>query len=83
MRLPMRKLTKAERERLDRGRCPIHGIGLTQIGGFYYRKDGSEATYKGSRRNFTLVGCPRKECEFTATAKRPSASVNPIHWPRQ
>jgi hypothetical protein len=78
-----RKITKAERERLDRGRCPIHGLVLEQIGGFYYRKDGSEATYQSSRRNYTLAGCPRRDCTFTATMKNWDAPPNPTHWPQQ
>ena len=45
--------------RLNDGRCPIHGIWMSQVDGWYYPDD---------REPYTIVGCPRSDCEARAKA---------------
>ena len=47
------------RKRLREGRCPIHGLWMSQIDVWYYPKDG---------RPYTIVGCPREDCQILARA---------------
>lgn len=54
----MAKQSREERlRRLDSGCCPVHGIGLTQVDGWYY-PEGEEP--------YTIEGCPRNDCSITA-----------------
>jgi hypothetical protein len=45
--------------RLENGRCPVHGLWMSQIDSWYYPEDGVP---------FTLVGCPRGDCAIYARA---------------
>ena len=38
-------------------RCPVHGMDMSQIDGWYYPEDG---------RDYTIVGCSRGDCGITA-----------------
>lgn len=59
----------AQDARLDRGCCPIHGIATYQIGG-WFEMQGSEA--------FTIVECPRKDCDFLGLAHTPDGPIVPV-----
>lgn len=48
-------------KRLSEGRCPIHGLGMGQITGWF-----DEITKE--QRNYTIVADGRKDCEFCAKA---------------
>ncbi|MFL9911884.1 hypothetical protein [Paraburkholderia sp. RL17-337-BIB-A] len=53
------KQSAADRlKRLDEGRCPIHGLDMTQVG---LANDG----------RLFIVACPRKDCSVQATEARP------------
>ena len=52
----------AQNARLDRGCCPIHGIGMGQIAGWWHPLDGP---------SFTLVACGRKDCDVICKASGP------------
>jgi hypothetical protein len=55
-----RKLSLADRlKRFNQGCCPIHGTFMSQIDSWYRDDDGKE---------FTIVGCPRKDCDARAKA---------------
>jgi len=55
-----RKLSLTDRlKRFTQGCCPIHGTFMSQIDSWYRDNDGKE---------FTIVGCPRKNCEAQAMA---------------
>lgn len=55
----MAKQSKQDREfRLCEGRCPIHGGWMGQIDGWYEEHGVS----------YTIVGCPRKDCDICAKA---------------
>lgn len=61
----MAKQTAKDRfERLKDGCCPIHGIGMSQIG---LEGEGAEQRF--------LVGCPRKDCEIKGTSVEPFGPV--------
>jgi hypothetical protein len=47
-------------KRLNRGRCPVHGLWMPQVDGWYYPDDGSK---------LTIVRCPRRDCRITARAQ--------------
>lgn len=38
--------------RLARGSCPVHGLSMGQVDGWYVGRDG---------RDYTIVGCPRSD----------------------
>ncbi|HXM35617.1 MAG TPA: hypothetical protein VN920_10550 [Pyrinomonadaceae bacterium] len=46
-------------KRLEEGRCPIHGLVMTQVGN---TDDG---------RHLFIVACPRKDCSVQATEAKP------------
>jgi len=55
----MAKQSTKDRElRLNEGRCPIHGLTMNQVTP-WYESNGVE---------FTVVACPRKDCEIKAKA---------------
>lgn len=45
--------------RLNNGCCPIHGLFMSQVDGWYYPDD---------REPYTIVGCPRNDCDAQARA---------------
>ncbi|GGL15635.1 hypothetical protein [Deinococcus radiotolerans] len=47
---------ETRRQRLAKGACPIHGIGLSQSGSFYTKADGTQ---------FAIFSCPRHDCGIT------------------
>ena len=47
--------------RLNTGCCPVHGVGMGQVDGWYY-PEGEEP--------YTIVGCARKDCGITARESR-------------
>ena len=51
---------EAQADRLARGCCPVHGIGMSQVGGPVYPQDGS--------LDFVIVGCDRRDCDIRAKA---------------
>lgn len=53
---------KDRRERVEKGCCPTHGLWMSQIDGWYRLKSGEE---------YTVVGCPRKDCRIRAKAYSP------------
>lgn len=53
----------AQNARLDRGCCPIHGLGMSQMAGWWYPLDGP---------SFTLVECPRGDCDVICKASGPT-----------
>jgi hypothetical protein len=50
---------EAQDERLAEGRCPIHGLWISQVEGWYHPTEG---------RDYTIVGCLRKDCTITDKA---------------
>lgn len=60
--MPSSQSPEAQAERLDNGRCLIHGILMTQIGSWYEPIDG--------RAQYTIVGCPRRDCDQQAKSPR-------------
>lgn len=52
----------ARNARLDRGCCPTHGIGMSQIAGWWYPLD---------EPPFTLVSCDRNDCDIICKATGP------------
>ena len=50
---------KARRERLAQGCCPTHDLPMPQINVWYQLESG---------RQYTIVGCPRKDCRIRAKA---------------
>lgn len=57
----------AQNARLDRGCCPIHGIGMSQIAGWWYPLD---------EPPFTLVSCDRKDCDVTCKSVGPDGPLS-------
>lgn len=57
--MPKGQSIDVQRKRLSEGCCPIHGLGMSQIDGWYYPKDG---------RGFTVVACSRRDCQLAALA---------------
>jgi hypothetical protein len=57
--------------RLRDGRCPVHGLELLQVDGWWCPDHGpDEACPSGCRREpFTVVGCPRGDCRIEATMR--------------
>ena len=56
----MAKQSKQDRlRRLNKGRCPVHGTWMPQVGDWYPSDD---------NREYTIVGCPRRDCEILAYA---------------
>jgi hypothetical protein len=53
----------SRRARLDRGCCPVHGIGMSQVF-FWFKRCGG----KLDGLDVTVVGCPRKDCRIEAFA---------------
>lgn len=47
--------------RFNQGFCPIHGLFMNQVDGWYYPEE---------EKPYTIVACPRKDC--VARAKAPS-----------
>lgn len=45
--------------RFNQGCCPIHGLGMGQIDGWYYPEN---------EKPFTIVGCPRRDCKAQVKA---------------
>lgn len=56
--------------RLEKGCCPVHGLGLTQVG-----------TIDGSDGFRYVVKCPRRDCSVQATMVDPdgAAQLTPEH----
>jgi len=46
-------------KRLNDGRCPVHGLWMSQV----------DSWYEDELGGFTLVGCPRKDCDVIAKAR--------------
>jgi hypothetical protein len=58
--MPRRKQSITDRlERFSQGLCPIHGLSMSQIDSWYYPK---------GKKAYTIVGCPRKDCDAKAKA---------------
>jgi hypothetical protein len=57
--MPKGQLVAARRERLAKGCCPLHGLGMSQVDGWYYPMH---------ERPYTIVGCPYPQCEVQAKA---------------
>ena len=55
----MKQSVRDRKERLAKGCCPTHGLFMSQIDGWYQPRAG---------RQYTVVGCPRKECRIWAKA---------------
>jgi len=56
----MAKQSKQDRlRRLNSGGCPVHNIGMPQVGDWYFDGDGLD---------YTIVGCPRYDCNILAHA---------------
>ena len=56
-----RRQSLADRsKRFGEGCCPIHGLFMSQIDRWYYPED---------REPYTIVGCPRRECNAQAMAE--------------
>jgi hypothetical protein len=49
--------------RLQRNACPVHGLDMPQIGEWARDNEGKE---------FTIVGCPRRDCEIRAFSYNPA-----------
>lgn len=81
----MAKQTRRDRERrLEEGCCPIHGLGMGQVDGWYYMDEEGQvhdATMMEAeslksmniREEYTIVGCPRRDCDIRATATGPAS----------
>ena len=55
-----RKQSLADRlDRINHGRCPIHGLFMSQVNRWYY---------PANREPYTIVGCPRRDCNARAKA---------------
>jgi hypothetical protein len=50
---------RERRSRLAKGRCPTHGLGMSQVEGWYKLESGHQ---------YIVVGCPRKDCRIRAKA---------------
>lgn len=50
---------KDKQRRLNEGRCPTHGLPMPQADGWFYPKNDDP---------YTVVGCPRKDCNIRAKA---------------
>jgi hypothetical protein len=57
--MPKGQSVAARRERCTKGRCPLHGLRLAQVDGWYYPRHG---------KPYTIVGCPHPQCEVQAKA---------------
>jgi hypothetical protein len=65
---------EARAERLAKGCCPTHGIGMPQVDIWYYppgqtRWQGGELAEGDETFPYTIVGCPRRDCDEYAKAK--------------
>jgi hypothetical protein len=56
---------EAQAARLRNGCCPVHGLGMPQIGRWFYPEE------DGTISAFTYVGCPRKDCDIAAKQGHP------------
>jgi hypothetical protein len=45
--------------RLTKGQCPVHGLSMSQVDGWYYPRQGQP---------YTIVGCPHPQCVVQAKA---------------
>jgi hypothetical protein len=60
MPTPRRRQTPVDQiERLANGCCPVHGLFMPQVGSWYQRPGTAW---------FTIVECPRRDCQQRATA---------------
>ena len=58
-----RRQSPADRlQRLATGSCPVHGIGMPQVSGWF------EGYGDSSELDYALVQCPRQDREITAKA---------------
>ena len=62
-------MSRTPQQRLEQGCCPVHGIGMGQIGCWYYPPD-AEA--------FTVVQCPRRDCRRLGKTSVPGGLVTLI-----
>lgn len=79
----MAKQTRADRERrLDQGCCPVHGVGMPQVGQWYYVVESGPPLgvvmsmdeildAMKLRSAYTIVECPRQDCDIQAKASSP------------
>ena len=49
--------------RLEKRCCPVHGIWMSQVDRHYYEEGG-----KHHGEEYTIVECPRSDCEIQAKA---------------
>jgi hypothetical protein len=61
--MPKGQSPETQAERLGDGCCPIHGIPMSQVGTWYEPVDG--------RPSYTIVGCPRRDCNVLAKQSSP------------
>ena len=65
----MAKQSKQDRlRRLNSGGCPVHNIGMPQIGDWYLDGDGLDYYLDGDGLDYTIVGCPRHDRNILAHA---------------
>lgn len=57
--MPRKQSLSDRLKRLNQGCCPIHGLFMSQVDSWYYPKTG---------KPYTIVGCPRKNCNANARA---------------
>ncbi len=57
--MPKGQAVAARRERLSQGCCPLHGLWMPQVDGWYAPLHG---------KPYTIVGCPHPQCEVQAKA---------------
>src|SRR5947209_1088342 len=53
--------TQKQQVRLSEGRCPIHGLPMSQISRWF----------EDSRKHYCFGGCPRKDCSVAAKFHEP------------
>lgn len=87
----MARQSAADRaKRLNSGCCPIHGIGMPQVGQHYYIVDEGPPlgvpmteieTLEATRMRYayTIVECPREDCGVQARMQGPNGPAELLH----
>jgi hypothetical protein len=72
--MPKGQTDAARAERLSQCCCPVHGLGMGQLDGWYHPLDGTP--------DYTVVGCPRRDCDVRAkaTSYDGPAELIPADW---